>query len=153
MKMQRYLKFDDDRPRWAVMADSVINMKIASTRGIEENTLTNLLLQNVAVDTRATEGGLPTSIQKMLQVAKKYSVTFHPIILENELKRQMPAWFHIGLAQEKYLRISTASMICMRKSHEVQTVGDMMNLGRTLGSMHHHPTRTGKTARAPHIKT
>lgn len=77
------------------------------------------------------ENGLLMPIQKMLQVAKKYSMVFHLLALENNLKR--PAWYYIGLAQEKYLRINTASMLCLRQNHQIHMVGDMTKLSKTLG--------------------
>lgn len=90
MKIQHYLALDGDCSRWAVLANRIINIKVAKTHNYDEDTMTNLLLQQTIVDMRAMDDSLSTLIQRMLQVAKKYHVTFHLLILENGLKGQMP---------------------------------------------------------------
>ena len=153
MKTQRFLKINEDRPRWVVLADKIINRKITETCGHNENTLKDLFLQRTTVDTRATEKGLLAPIQKMLQVAKKHSVVFFPLALDNELKQQMSARLHLGLAHVKNIKLNTESMLCMRQAHKINTVGDMNALVRLLNVEAPSTHKKGRIVCAQHART
>ncbi|KNZ80733.1 Ribonuclease H1 [Termitomyces sp. J132] len=152
MKTQRYLKLDKERPRWATLADKIINMKIAKARDEDEDTLTNTILQKTKVDTRAMSNGLPASLQRMVKVAKKYRVNFITLTMEKEMKEEMPAWRHPNLGKDKKCGIKTATMICMRKTHKIQTIGDMNDLGNALTQMDNDRHKSHKNCACPICK-
>ena len=125
LKVQRYLKMDKDRPKWAGLADKIINLKMAKTHSRDATALITPLLQNTRIDTRAGEENLLPPLQRMLRIAKKYKVAFHTLILKQGLRREIPAWYHLDLASVKNVKIHSDRMKCLRINHNVRTTGDM----------------------------
>lgn len=77
MKTKRYLDLSNTRPRWAAIADEIMESKLARKWKPEEgSTFYNPFLQHLDVDTRTKVDGLPPSIQRMIRVAKKVQSDF-----------------------------------------------------------------------------
>lgn len=100
MKAQRYLKLDDECPKWAQVADKIISERITKKPRGESMPKMNPFLQETTVDTRNNEGCLPASLQHMIRAAKKYRTSFETLILDPPLREDMPVWLHKGTRKE-----------------------------------------------------
>lgn len=112
----------------------------------------NSFLQTIKIDTREKEEGLPPHLQRMLKTAKKYEVTFHPQILENNLKDEMPIWFHLGLAGVKNIIINSKVAICQREVHKILTMGDMRYLAELADTRKNPRHKTRKNCACKKFK-
>lgn len=89
---------------------------------MEGKTLVNIFLQSANVDACTKDEGLPSSLRQMIQTARKYKVTFSPLVIEKTLKLDMPVWMHIGLEGTENLRLNSAVPVCLQLNHKVLTV-------------------------------
>ena len=125
MKLKSYLKFGAERPRWAKVADSLINQNIPSTQKInDDESKCNAFLQTWTVMIGA-KSKLPQSLRKMLKTAKRYGVGIDPPLPSLPLRNQMPIWFHKGQDAEKYPQNNGKWAKCQRNRHKIKTVGEI----------------------------
>ncbi|KAF8545958.1 hypothetical protein OG21DRAFT_1374001, partial [Imleria badia] len=68
----------------------------------------------------------------LLQTAKKHSLTFASRKLSKALKRQMPAWFHIGVPPKLYHKNKTN---CLYIKHKVIYMRDLIQTCRRLNRL------------------
>ncbi|KAG2046246.1 hypothetical protein BDR06DRAFT_899569 [Suillus hirtellus] len=82
-----YLNLSTKRPAWAFLTDIIINnLKLT---GINNTTDLNTFLQSWNPPTKGTRANnIPKEIINMLKIAKKYNVSFTPIKLSKQLKKQ-----------------------------------------------------------------
>ena len=114
-----------------MIADELIQSRLAKKWSPEKGqTFQNTFLQHLDVDTRAKDTGLPATLQRMMQAARKYKVHFSPLALSNDLRRQMPIWFHLNLEEKKNVRVNSAQAICLRTNHGILKVGNMWELAQ-----------------------
>ncbi|KAG2032529.1 hypothetical protein BDR03DRAFT_873789 [Suillus americanus] len=73
----------------------------------------------------------------MLKDAKKYNVSFAPIKLSNNMKQQLPAWYHLGAPPKTYHRTKN---VCLKMTHKIRTIKDMMTIAHRPIS--HPPNRS-----------
>ncbi|KAF5382437.1 hypothetical protein D9615_002719 [Tricholomella constricta] len=125
-KLKSYLRLDNDRPRWAKVADELMNRNISTRRRVrDETSIVNPYLQNYKIKTRSTNTSLPESLIKMIRTADKYNASFAPIALSTDLKNSMPMWYHIGVSDDKTLTNNDEWARCQRSNHHITTVGEM----------------------------
>ncbi|KAF5381553.1 hypothetical protein D9615_005523 [Tricholomella constricta] len=126
-KLRSYLRFDDERPRWAKVADELMGRNISTRRRVrDETSIVNPYLQNYTVKTRMSNTTLPESLIRMLRTADKHNVSFAPIALSTELKNEMPMWYHVGVTNNKTLINNDDWARCQRHNHKITTVGEML---------------------------
>ncbi|KAF5375513.1 hypothetical protein D9615_009166 [Tricholomella constricta] len=125
MKLKSYLNLNEDRPRWAKVADELMGKNISSRRCVrDETSIVNSFLQDYDVKTRVNTT-LPHSLIMMLKTADKYKVCLAPIALSNELQGKMPIWYHIGTDKNKKMINNDAWARCHRSTHRITTVKEM----------------------------
>ena len=125
MKLKSYLSFESECPRWAQVADALMNLNIPKNQRIYDNeSKYNTFLQSWSVKTRA-KSNLPHSLCKMLQTAKRHGVDLNPPLPSSSLRNQMPIWFHKGQDEEKNPQNNGKWAICQRTTHKIKTVGEM----------------------------
>ncbi|KAF5378486.1 hypothetical protein D9615_007135 [Tricholomella constricta] len=125
-KLKSYLRLDDDRPRWAKVADELMSRNISTRRRVrDEASIINPYLQDLKIKTRTSNTSLPESLIKMIRTADKYNASFAPIALSVDLKRNMPMWYHIGVRDDKTLTNNDEWARCQRNNHHITTVGEM----------------------------
>lgn len=131
MKIKRYMNMSETRPAWAKVADALIEINLNKKWKIErDGTYQNIILQSLTVDTRESENGLPRSLKRMIRTARKHNVSLPPKKLEPATRMSMPIWHHTGLVGMKRLGYNSATGKCLRRSHDVKTVGDLLELVR-----------------------
>jgi hypothetical protein len=137
MKLKSYLRFDEHRPRWAKVADALINQNVSKHWNVQDGeSKVNTFLQNWAPATRKGSK-LPNSIREMIKTAKKYHVSLNPPLPCPTLRNNMPIWFHNGQDQEKHPQNNGRWAKCQRDNHSFLTVKEMNTyVNETQGFRH-----------------
>ncbi|KAI0037492.1 hypothetical protein FA95DRAFT_1457468, partial [Auriscalpium vulgare] len=65
----------------------------------------------------------------MLKAAKTYNAQFAVLKLSKELKRQLPAWYHLGTDKPKPI---AAKSKCLMHVHKVRTTADVEQIAERL---------------------
>lgn len=120
---------DADHPRWAKIADVLVRHSVPEMyNAIDNESKANMFLQRWNTSTREGTTRLPLGLRNMLKAAKKYRVTFEPVLLDQGLKRELPIWHHIGTTKDKgNTPNNDAWSICQRVNHKILTVGEMFD--------------------------
>ncbi|KAF9537726.1 hypothetical protein CPC08DRAFT_651660, partial [Agrocybe pediades] len=61
----------------------------------------------------------------MLSVAKKYNVTLDPPLVDVQLRREMPAWYHKGTKVTRRIASEGEWAVCQNVVHEITTMGQL----------------------------
>ncbi|KAH9849655.1 hypothetical protein C2E23DRAFT_693748, partial [Lenzites betulinus] len=94
MWLKEYLDISPSRPRWAYVADAIIERAvIATSRRVEANARINCFLQTWEVNASAN-AGLPSDLGRMIKAARKYGVKVDAPNPKERLKRELPIWYH-----------------------------------------------------------
>ncbi|KAH6899331.1 hypothetical protein BKA70DRAFT_1115573, partial [Coprinopsis sp. MPI-PUGE-AT-0042] len=123
MRLKRYLTLErDKRPLWAYINDDLMKKNIPKSRGVEDPAAAvNPFLQTWTPAKYAARNKLPASIHNMIKTAQKHNLQFTPPTPTNEMKKTMPAWFHINHNPQKVEENGTAQR-CLRHHHSAITV-------------------------------
>ena len=133
MKTKAYLNLGPNRPRWAYVADSLINKNIPKSQRVsDERSKENMFLQNWSTTVRQGKTSLPQSLRRMLGVAKKYNVGIKPLLPNGALKNNMPIWHHIGSDPHKRPQNNSALARCLRNKHKILTTGELYNFAMEI---------------------
>ena len=95
MWLKKYTTTGPERPMWALVADVLIEENIAKSRNIDKEVTMNTYLQTWSPKTNMTST-LPPDIKKMLDTGKKYNLCLDALRIPENVKRQLPAWYHLG---------------------------------------------------------
>ncbi|EPS94794.1 hypothetical protein FOMPIDRAFT_25316, partial [Fomitopsis schrenkii] len=130
MWLQQYLDLTPERPKWAYVADTLINACVTKDAGaIRQKAQVNTFLQTWKPGL-AGRTKLPKYLKRMLLTGKKYNACFAAIKLDTTLKTELPVWYHMG-ADAKLRRLNNTRISdCLRNNHRVQTVLDLLRLRR-----------------------
>ncbi|KIJ09912.1 hypothetical protein PAXINDRAFT_17028 [Paxillus involutus ATCC 200175] len=112
----------DARPQWAHFALALLATHRKPSPAVDERTRINPFLQTWETTTRKT----PSTLKRILKVAKKYNVKLATGDLSTEAKRQLPIWFHIGATNELNKLNNHFYAPCLRDNHGVITVDHLM---------------------------
>jgi exonuclease III len=124
--LQVYLTLDERRPKWAFVADELIRRNIPKAKAsIDPKAAIQCFLQKW--DPKSTEG-MPAELLEMMKVARKYNTAFDALTINLDVKRQMPMWYHMGASEALGHMNNSPHARCLRKNHDVRTVGDAMDL-------------------------
>ena len=132
-----YLNMTNTRPNWAYIADALIALAIKKTEGnTDQKSKVNTFLQTWDPNLHSTRT-LPRELREMLRIGKKYNVRLDTLKLPQSLKGKLPIWYHIGAEHKlKSLTRRPASQ-CLRRTHEVTTVNDIVKVLERTTTMHH----------------
>jgi hypothetical protein len=93
--LKNYLSLGHSRPLWAFVADILIEESVAKSNNIDHNVTMNTYLQKWSPS--LTPGSkLPLNLKRMLKVGRKYNAGFSAISIPHLIKKQLPAWYHLG---------------------------------------------------------
>ncbi|KZT18632.1 hypothetical protein NEOLEDRAFT_1079750, partial [Neolentinus lepideus HHB14362 ss-1] len=139
--LRDYLNLGTQRPSWAFITDILINRLAPS--GIASPALLNTFLQQWDVPVRGARANtLPPDVLSMLRAARKHGVAFAPAQLSLSLKRQLPAFYHLGAPPRTY---AAPKISCLIHNHQVRTVSELITASRRLTNLpnneRHHPRR------------
>lgn len=154
-KYQQYCKIGNERPRWAYVADEIMETNIGEYSPIlDDASISNLPLQKTALAPGSRIAPLPKKMIRMLQTKKKYNVVFDPPAIDKNLRRELPLWYHISGIQNttntqnndtpttrsvNWANLKEAT--CLRQYHLVVTVGDAISAAEPLQSTRHKARR------------
>ncbi|KAI0336957.1 hypothetical protein BDW22DRAFT_1297874, partial [Trametopsis cervina] len=126
--LQPFLNLSNNRPPWAFVADALLaRHALKSGPQFESSMKMQLFLQtwNVNASSRST---LPTALKNLLNLAKEYRVSFNAIKLDNNLKRRLPVWLHLGANNSQPRAHNSRAAKCLRNNHYVRTIDQLMTL-------------------------
>ncbi|KAG1808546.1 hypothetical protein EV424DRAFT_1274504, partial [Suillus variegatus] len=78
----------------------------------------------------------------LLKIARRYNVSFTPIKLSVNLKKQMLAWFHLGAPPKTYHKSKDK---CLQINHRIESVKDLKEITNKLTSTNIHQTAASCT--------
>lgn len=93
-----------------------------------EHAYQNIFLQTLSTSTKPKERGIPKSLGKMLNMAKKHQVALASLKSDPTLKLAMLIWYHTGLIGSKCPGFNSATAKCHWDVHDIRTVGDLLKL-------------------------
>jgi ribonuclease HI len=130
--LNTYIDRSKKRPLWAFALDAIINC--INDTGITEQNDIHTFLTTLRPSGRQKKNGkqIPRPLITLLQTAKKHNLTFAPRKLSKALKRQMPAWFHIGVPPKLYHKNKTE---CLRTRHRAIYVKDLLKICKRLNNV------------------
>jgi ribonuclease HI len=122
--LKLYLNFSPTRPAWAAVTDIIISA-VAPPSTIKE-LRTNPFLQCWNAPVRgARSTTLNSDIRRMLKVAKKYDTNLAAIRMTEELRAQLPAWYHPAADP---CPINNRRAKCLIDKHKALTVADLLSI-------------------------
>ena len=132
MWLKSYLDLSEKRPMWAFVMDILIGQYITRSLGdIHRLSQINKFLQTWRVNTSGPSK-LPEDIKRMLRTSKKYNLTCNTIKLDSQIKKELPAWYHIGAKKSIKAMNNSISGKCLREKHLAVTMGDLLKIKKRL---------------------
>ncbi|KAF6757115.1 hypothetical protein DFP72DRAFT_809649, partial [Ephemerocybe angulata] len=133
MRLKTYLLPPGQRPVWCILADLLLaHSSVQKFRNVGERTLRNPFLQTWRVSLSAKD--LPSNLRHMMAAAYKYDTKFVATEVMDDLKLQMPIWYHIGAKEKLESIYGNTWGQCQREVHDIMTTGDMLEHARHLSS-------------------
>jgi hypothetical protein len=132
--VQAFMNLSESRLSWAFVTDILINsLKPCNNKG---HSNFNTLLTSWEPPTQGPRANqLPKIISNLLKTARKHNVSFAPIKLSEELKNQLPTWYHLGTPPGTYHKTKDK---CLQNIHKAKTVRDLHEIARQLTSNNTH---------------
>lgn len=133
------------KPRWVLLAEDLMNRNVPKHYNLkDDSSKIDPFLQNWSpYKSNTAQNTLPASIRRMLKTMKTHHVAFDPINPSQELALNMPIWRHIGHGNETQptLRLNGPYEKCLRATHKVKTVQDMLDTTNRLQNTNHKARR------------
>lgn len=95
MWLKQYTNLRPSQHMWALVANVLIEESIAASNHVDKEVTINTYFQSLSPMTN-NRSTLSPDIQKMLKVGKKYHPSFAGLRIPEKVKRELPAWYHIG---------------------------------------------------------
>ena len=134
--LRDYLDTSKVRPTWSFITDAIINC--VKPDGIQSTRDMNIFLTSVRPPTQTQNNTnkkqTPTRVIALL-TAKRAKLSLIPLKISQDLQKQLPAWFHIGVPPKAYHR---GRMACLRKNHQATNIGHLLKIAKHTSS-HDHP--------------
>lgn len=156
-RCQKYYMTGNGRPRWAFVVDEIISANIKATGQVDEPSIISPHLQDLCIKPRSKEFPIPSKIAQMLKMAAKYNIIFDPPALSEELKANLPMWYHIsgittmtsapdrgGSRPHNTNWNNLLEAKCLWTAHTVRTVGDATAIAGILSNNDHKPRKNCK---------
>ena len=144
--VQAYLKMDDERPTWALVADEILrNDTPGEIKSLANNpnARINQFLQTwhsrmkQKKSPNDNEPGIPNDLKEMLKVARKYGVRLEANHPTPEVRADLPAIRSVQTKdQEKPDTLCDKYGKCIRDKHRIRTLKDVTNLSNDTPNNH-----------------
>ncbi|KAJ7089040.1 hypothetical protein C8R43DRAFT_834860, partial [Mycena crocata] len=136
MKLKSYLEMDPEkRTTWAYLADSTIEKHGLDKPEVRKGSHVNTFLQTWSPKRSA----LPSRLKDMMNVARKYGVTFDTHNPSQEVRRSLPLWHHFGEDRGKRQVNNTGPCECLQLKHGASKMGDAERISARLSDARHRP--------------
>lgn len=132
MWLKSYLKFGNDRPLWALVADALMaDNTPKSEENVDDRIKVSPFLQSWKTKV-SSRGDTSPDITSLFRIATEFNVRPEGLAFSRDILRQMPIWYHIA-ADPKIRRMNQGKMAeCLRSKHKVLLVGDAEKLGEKI---------------------
>ena len=129
--LKEYLKTNTARPTWAKFTDALVN-DLAPAK-IQPEARQNTFLQKWKVPTKGKRAKkLGNDTIRMIKSAHRHRLTFAPLNISQALRKQMPAWQHLGVEKEIPQNPRSA---CLVKTHNSTKVKDLLKVADRLDNL------------------
>ncbi|KAH7879295.1 uncharacterized protein C8R40DRAFT_1036448, partial [Lentinula edodes] len=131
--LRTYLDMSPERATWTYVADALIAHHTPKTyENIDDFSKINIFLQSWNTDSRK----LPKDLQDMITVAKRHGLRLDGLAFSRNIIRQMPIWLH---SESKEIKRQHNNNVCkcLRKNHDVKTVGDAEKIAKLTHTTRH----------------
>lgn len=128
--LQSYLRLNDYRPKWAYIADDIFRRAFEKRRAIsDDDPRTNPFIQKwpPAKAIRL----LTKSTKAILETAKKLRLNIEADEIDEEVKKELPIWFHRGTKKDQRQETYSEKSRHLRLDHKIYNVGQTIELART----------------------
>jgi len=125
MWLKKYTTLRTLRPTWALIADILLEENIANSHHIDKKVTINTYLQSWS-PTTGTRSKLPPDLKKMVNVGKKYNLSFGALRIPEDVKKELPAWYHLGAENNPAGFNRSRAPKCLKDNHQVRTVSDLL---------------------------
>ncbi|KAG1822462.1 uncharacterized protein BJ212DRAFT_1263699 [Suillus subaureus] len=130
MWIKPYLDLFPSRPNWAFIIDLLIHNLNLNNNNTKS---TNPFLLSWDPPTRGPRvNTLPNEIKNLLKTAKQFNVSFTPIKISKDIKKQLPTWCHIGAPLKTYHKTKDK---CLQEKHKSITVKNLIKTSKRLTNM------------------
>jgi len=137
MWLKSYLKFNNDRPLWTLVADALMAINLPQS----ESSSNRETKQSVFLQSWKTLSGTkcPKTIRKLFLTAKKFAVWLEGLAFTPSITIAMPIWYH-AKADPKIRCLTGSEMSkCLMKTHKIMRVGEIEKLANSLQNPTHTP--------------
>ena len=126
MRLKTYLDLSTNRPKWAFLIDAIVNTLHPDIPPKPPA----FPLTTWSPPTRGPRASLlPFCVITLLRTAKESKLTFSPNKLSKPLKRQLPAWFHLGAPPRAYNKLRDE---CLKRIHRIGKIKNLKSLTKRL---------------------
>ena len=126
--LRDYLNMTPTRPIWAFAMDVLISINVSPSYGrIRPASQINSFLQSWRPSV-SHQSRLPVYVKRILSVALRHHVNFEAVRLPRRLKEALPLWYHLGAFRRMRLIENTPLGDCLRSTHGVRIVADIVPL-------------------------
>jgi ribonuclease HI/exonuclease III len=139
--LKSYLQLDEDRPSWTYIADELINSAV-TFKNLDRKTMNNMFIQSWGKTPNA-RSKLPKDIIEMIKVGHECHVTLQSLKPSQNLKEELPIWYHMGATYKLIELTNKPEARCLRHMHKVQKVRDIYNITKS-SSRNHKPRKDCK---------
>ncbi|KAF8298176.1 hypothetical protein DL93DRAFT_2122662, partial [Clavulina sp. PMI_390] len=112
----------------ATMAVIFASLPKNKAKKVEGNARSDYLMQTIYRGDKLMSKRMPEPIKRMLKTAHKHRINFNSIELTKTQKLNLPAFYSIGRDPNKKQTANLPSAKCIRKTHNIQKVGDLVNM-------------------------
>ncbi len=152
MWLRAYLDLSKERPTWVFLADDLFATLVPNDCRPRQHALRiNPFLQKWKPRVR----GLPSALEGMMKVARKYGARLEGIAFSKGILRAMPMWDHAHADKATLGRLTMPSKLltCLQNRHKAITVGDFMVLANILKQPTHAPKPICQCAACVRVRT
>jgi hypothetical protein len=106
---------------WTYFANALLAKHVRSNPKVNTKAQYNYFLQSW----ECTQRHLPLGLQRIMKVKKKYNAQIEALAIPQDVKDNMPIWFHMAGSKDLNILNNHYYSACLRENHDVQTVGQM----------------------------
>ena len=134
--LKAYLNLGEGGPTWAYFADAIIGTDIPPSHRVDEDPESRVMPILQTWDTRVRGSTLPEDLKMMLKAARKHNVRLSATNPSQEVREDLPLWYHAKSAPTAKKMYRTKPAKCLRKAHGIRTVRDTVTLLGGVGENH-----------------
>ncbi|KAJ7592092.1 hypothetical protein C8J56DRAFT_781069, partial [Mycena floridula] len=115
---KRYLNLGPDRPKWTILADSIIAKHCLKNPEVDDAVKFNTFLQNWNTNVR----DIPILLQTMVKAIEDYGFRFKDIRPTMHIMNEMWLWHHPAETRQMTQKNAKTIARCLRSNHAVLKV-------------------------------